>query len=517
MPERTPIAADSRQMGLSTRLMLGAAAIWLLAASLSVGLYISMGPGTSFLSVVGSLIGLAVAGTIILGHEADRRAGRRLVALARAAGLAERPDKEITMASIVERLGKRLDKANHFRSAIGMLDCPAVVVDENGTILAISAGAERLVPGVREGDLLDALLGAGFLERSGGVPEEMLVVLGGKRLTARRHPLPSSRYVVEMTPAGSFIEDDEFDAFLGALSAGQTSFRFETTAAAANPALDAINQSLDVFDRGLIQFRDVISGSVETVDDPELPLAHESIQVRDMLIALLDQQRDDEHLRQTLETKLGSVHDLLAQFEARAAELEATGEAGRRALAEGVDKMKGLEARLAEAERRSQEAEKLANDVESTARRTQSLVTEIDRMTAEIDTMTAGIEDVSFRTNLLALNAAVEAARAGEKGAGFAVVADEVRQLAQITNRSAKEIRVIADKGRAQARIGLSEAEQLQKITAALQASLRNLSNDSATIPAKAGLEPARTQDNAGAAQTALASLAARLTRRAAS
>ena len=96
--------------------------------------------------------------------------------------------------------------------------------------------------------------------------------------------------------------------------------------------------------------------------------------------------------------------------------------------------------------------------------------------------MTAGIEDVSFRTNLLALNAAVEAARAGEKGAGFAVVADEVRQLAQITNRSAKEIRVIADKGRAQARIGLGEAGDLQKITAALKENLRNLSNATSNI-----------------------------------
>jgi methyl-accepting chemotaxis protein len=109
-------------------------------------------------------------------------------------------------------------------------------------------------------------------------------------------------------------------------------------------------------------------------------------------------------------------------------------------------------------------------------------VGEIARMAQEIDTMTAGIEDVSFRTNLLALNAAVEAARAGEKGAGFAVVADEVRQLAQVTNRSAKDIRIIADKGRAQARIGLDEAGDLQKITAALRENLRNLSNAPSTI-----------------------------------
>jgi methyl-accepting chemotaxis protein len=144
--------------------------------------------------------------------------------------------------------------------------------------------------------------------------------------------------------------------------------------------------------------------------------------------------------------------------------------------------MAGLEAELAAARRRNEAAETLAGQVEQAAGRTRTLVGEIARMAQEIDTMTAGIEDVSFRTNLLALNAAVEAARAGEKGAGFAVVADEVRQLAQVTNRSAKDIRIIADKGRAQARIGLDEAGDLQKITAALRENLRNLSNAPSTI-----------------------------------
>ncbi|MBJ3786310.1 hypothetical protein JEQ47_16415 [Devosia sp. MSA67] len=236
----------------------------------------------------------------------------------------------------------------------------------------------------------------------------------------------------------------------------------------------------ETLDDGLMQLRAVMTG--EPMQKADLPLAAEAQMVIDLFAGLDEQQRDEAQARLALETRLGSVKTLLAQFEARAAELEQTAETGRQSLAAGVAKMAGLEAELAAARRRNHEADALAGQVEQAAERTKALVSEIARMAQEIDTMTAGIEDVSFRTNLLALNAAVEAARAGEKGAGFAVVADEVRQLAQVTNRSAKDIRVIADKGRAQARIGLDEAGGLQKITAALRENLRNLSNEPASI-----------------------------------
>ena len=138
--------------------------------------------------------------------------------------------------------------------------------------------------------------------------------------------------------------------------------------------------------------------------------------------------------------------------------------------------------RLRQAQQIGREAQNLAGELDLAARRSQALVGEIDRMTAEIDKMVQAIEDVSFRTNLLALNAAVEAARAGEKGAGFAVVADEVRQLAQITNRSAKDIRAVVKRGRAHSETGVIEAQSLQKIIAGLDGHLRNLSNETDTV-----------------------------------
>lgn len=487
MPDRPVFAVDSRPPRKGLRLMLAAAALWTFLGAVGGGLLLAMGPGPGWFGAAGSLVGLAIAGSILGGHIADRRDAARLAAVAQAAGLAERPEEPLSIASIVARLGTRLERAHHFRAALGTIEAPLLVVDEHGIILTASLGLQRLAPGAREGETLDGLFGPGYLLDGGGAPEEALVMLDGRRFTAYRRPLPSGRYVLELVPAGYYIEDDNLECALEALRQGQTGFRFDSEAVTGRPFLGQFNQAFEAMDAGVQQLRAVMAG--EALRDQALPLADEAQLVIDLFAGLDEQQRDEAQARLALETRLGNVKTLLAQFEARAAELEQSAETGRQALAAGVARMAELEAQLAAAQRRGDDAEALAAQVEQAAARTRTLVSEIARMAQEIDTMTAGIEDVSFRTNLLALNAAVEAARAGEKGAGFAVVADEVRQLAQITNRSAKDIRVIADKGRAQARIGLDEAGELQKITAALRENLRNLSNGPASIAPFAGGE----------------------------
>jgi len=73
-------------------------------------------------------------------------------------------------------------------------------------------------------------------------------------------------------------------------------------------------------------------------------------------------------------------------------------------------------------------------------------IARLELQAQEIGDIIGTVVHLADQTNLLALNAAIEAARAGEHGAGFAIVADEVRALAEVSEKSANDIRgLVAD------------------------------------------------------------------------
>jgi methyl-accepting chemotaxis protein len=466
------------------RLALIITGLWLASMVLAAGLMVALGTGPAWQGSVAGLVLAALIGTIFVAAQRDRQDSAMLASVALAAGLCDKAGETFTIAGIVARLGKRLEKAHHFKSAIAAMHQPAVVVDDNGLILVASAGASALVKGTVEGATLDQLFGAGYLAAGGGAPEETMITLGMGRFTVRRRSIAAGRYLLELVPAGSYIEDDDLDAFAGALAGGQTGFRFETRAAATHPALAALNTGLATLDSGLRQIEGLAAGSGEMPDALDGPLGSLARRLHDFIGAMLEQLDEERDARAGLEERLAAVGGLLDGFERKAAHYGALAAAGRddagatgRALSEGGG-------RLRQAQAMSREAQQLVGEAELAVRRTHALVGEIDQMTHEIDTMVQAIEDVSFRTNLLALNAAVEAARAGEKGAGFAVVADEVRQLAQLTNRSARDIRGVVKRGRAQSETGVNEARALQNMIAGLDLHLRNLSNETDMVAA---------------------------------
>jgi methyl-accepting chemotaxis protein len=89
-----------------------------------------------------------------------------------------------------------------------------------------------------------------------------------------------------------------------------------------------------------------------------------------------------------------------------------------------------------------------ARAIERNAQRQENIIeiiSELERRARDIGEITQTVSRISDQTNLLALNAAIEAARAGDHGRGFAVVADEVRALAETSDKSAQEVRGLAE------------------------------------------------------------------------
>ncbi|MGX5915186.1 methyl-accepting chemotaxis protein [Aliidiomarina sp. Khilg15.8] len=85
------------------------------------------------------------------------------------------------------------------------------------------------------------------------------------------------------------------------------------------------------------------------------------------------------------------------------------------------------------------------SELKSQINKAAQVINEVSKSSTDIETILDVILGIADQTNLLALNAAIEAARAGESGRGFAVVADEVRSLANRTQESTKEIRVVIE------------------------------------------------------------------------
>jgi methyl-accepting chemotaxis protein len=449
---------------------------WLAAAILAAGGFLLLGV-TAVTLVVAVLLALGAFGvSIIVGLNADSRFRTRLGSFGEALGL--KADEAVSVDAIVASLCQRLDRAHQFKAAFQLLQRPAVIVSPDGQVTGFTAGAEALEHGLAEGAPASDLLGDDY------AADGAIVSAGRVRLITQTHELSGGRAMIELLPAGHYIADDDFDAFVTALANGRTGFRFDQWGMEHSAPLKALGHALESVDRPMRALQQLLEG--HEVDGALLAgpgaLALQVRQFRDAVEEVVAERDEAVVERERLEAKMEAILRAIDRYRASVtslAELADQSRAGLVAASNAIGKSRDRTQAVRALER---EAVQLATSAALAVQRTGAAVDGVGSTTAEIDRMVAAIEDVSFRTNLLALNAAVEAARAGEKGAGFAVVASEVRTLAQATQKAAREIRAMVGSSRAQAGQSVAEAEELKKILSGLGARLENLSNETDMI-----------------------------------
>jgi methyl-accepting chemotaxis protein len=467
-----------------TRLALYTCLAFLATLVLIAGVVFWLGYTLMALCAAGAMALVTCGGSYALARRVEREDAVKIATLARAVNVSPKPGETARIELVVASLVQRIERANQFKTAFSQLKQPVILASEGGEIVGVSQGMLALQPDAIEGQTLDVVFGDGYVAGGGGPAEESLATFGGRRYEVRRRPSASGRLVLELTPAGQFVADDDLDAFATALADGTTSFRFDPDAIAASPVLATLNEGLDLVDSGMRAMSGLMEGNEL---DPALVQANSGFgplarQVYDAVWTLRAERDEEAAARDMLETKVHAVVRAIDNYRVsvtRMADLASDAREGfdkaSKAVANGREKARAVRALEGQ-------IKTLASDAVVAARRTHLAVGGVDKATAEIDRMVAAIEDVSFRTNLLALNAAVEAARAGEKGAGFAVVAEEVRTLAQSTQKTAKEIRALVVHSRGQADAGAGEAGSLEKILSGLDAHLRNLRNETDMI-----------------------------------
>lgn len=453
---------------------------WLAAMLVAAGSFAVFGPGLATLILSCAAIVVAATTGLVLAHRSDRRHDARLAAIGEAVGV--RKAEALSTEAIVSNLCARLDRAYNFKSAFASLRQPAAMVASDGEILGVSNGLALVDPAAEEGGLISDVLGGHVLLAD--MAAESIVTIADRRYVAERRILGGGREVLEFTPAGHHIADDDFDAFVTALAAGRTGFRFDEWGMQHSPALKALGGALESFDRSVKAIGQLLRG--EEVDAMLLMgsagLAPELREFERQLAALLAERDEALSVRQHLEAKMEAILQAIDRYRASVsslAELADQSRAGLNAASTSIEKGRSRTQVVRDLER---QAVALATDAALAVHRTSTSVGGVESSAKEIDRMVSSIEDVSFRTNLLALNAAVEAARAGERGAGFAVVAAEVRTLAQATQKAAREIKTLVGASRQQANASVAETAELKKILAGLGVHLENLSTETDMI-----------------------------------
>jgi methyl-accepting chemotaxis protein len=184
------------------------------------------------------------------------------------------------------------------------------------------------------------------------------------------------------------------------------------------------------------------SSAVSQLSDGNIRVSTEMQQsFKEVSIGLNDQSES----LVSMENSVHSITKMIEQTSQTSTKMQNRTVATEKALADNQDNTRVLYNQVS-----------LVSETITTATET---IVSLNESTQKIEGIISLIQDVATQTNLLALNASIEAARAGEHGKGFAVVASEIRKLAQRSNNSTEEIRLILNKLREESATSVAQME----------------------------------------------------------
>jgi len=208
-----------------------------------------------------------------------------------------------------------------------------------------------------------------------------------------------------------------------------------------------------------------------------------------------------EHLKRTIRDVMEGAENIVTSANeiSSSADKVSTGATEQAASTEEISSsMEEMSTNIDQTTENSNRAKMMATKAEDSMQEvSRSVFSTVDSMRLIAEKISI-INEIAERTDLLAVNAAIEAARAGETGKGFAVVAAEVRNLAERSQRAAREIDEISVSS---VKIAEESGELLKKVIPDIQHSSQLIQEISAST----------TEQNSGSGQinNALQQLAA--------
>jgi methyl-accepting chemotaxis protein len=307
---------DRSGVALISGLVTGAAAL------LAIIVLAGFGANLFTVALAIVLIGLGVGGSFLAGRMADRSFINRIAALR---GLPEDEDdhgrgfEAQSVETVVADLLHRLDRAGQVRTAFSALGHPALLIGPGG-VMAASRGLEQAIPGGVAGLDLNALAAS-----------DDLVAVGEQRYRVRRTAAGAGRTIIELLPAGHFVEEEDYEIFAAALSGQSGGVRFSRQALAGSPMLVAMQDAVERIDATVAALDHMAAGMFEQAAGPRLPESTRRLVKRlGTLLAEMGEARDHAETENArLEHRLAALEAALEAFSQTIAGISELVETGR--------------------------------------------------------------------------------------------------------------------------------------------------------------------------------------------